>query len=41
MGPVPLGDGVGAGGKSKYMMMVSTIAIPRIPLEGVPRSPGY
>ena len=35
VGPMPVGDDVGTGEKSKYMM-VSTIAIPRIPMEGDP-----
>ena len=38
VGPMPVGDDVGTGEKSKYMM-VSTIAIPRIPLEGDPQGP--
>ena len=38
VGPMPVGDDVGTSEKSKYMM-VSTIAIPRIPLEGDPKGP--
>lgn len=38
VGPMPVGDDVGTGEKSKYMM-VSTIAIPRIPMEGDPKGP--
>ena len=38
VGPMPVGDDVGTGEKSKYMM-VSTIAIPRIPLEDDPKGP--
>ena len=38
MDRLPVGDDVGTGEKSKYMM-VSTIAIPRIPMEDDPKGP--